>query len=134
MAPTAELATLSRLLRMERLPYRPRPEEWPSMGGRQTAPPPPAPADTPTAPPPVEPPPAPDHSGLDRLASMVGFNRWSLPTYPTPDGSLGAQGDRQQMAKVYRGLLAGLPSLSGLSDEAGGTVLDESGQPVLGNP
>lgn len=45
----------------------------------------------------------------DRRASALFWNRGIGRVYPNPDGAIASQADRQQIALVYRGILAGLP-------------------------
>lgn len=48
----------------------------------------------------------------DKRFSMFSLARQIVPTMPNPDGSFAVQGDRQQLAWMYRGILAGLPAIT----------------------
>jgi hypothetical protein len=48
----------------------------------------------------------------DKRASALGVNASSPKAFPTPDGSLASQADRQHCAGVYRGVLADAGSAS----------------------
>jgi hypothetical protein len=50
----------------------------------------------------------------NRRASCIGYSAPQRAVFPNPDGSLANQGDRQQSAYLYPGILAGEPVSTGV--------------------